>query len=70
MRICSHFHPFGGWKKSALFVPLRCSLYGGLYRAILGEFFEAFFRSLSTRDGFLTLPNDDLAGFAPDIGKG
>ena len=30
----------------------------------MGDFFEVFFpRSLSTRDGFLTLPNDDLAGF-------
>ena len=29
----------------------------------MGEFFEVFFRSLSTRDGFLTLPNEDLAGF-------
>ena len=29
------------------------------------NFFEVFFRSLSTRDGFLTIPNDDLAGFTP-----
>ena len=35
----------------------------GLYRPFLGEFFEVFSRSLSTQDGFLTLPNDDLAGF-------
>ena len=39
--------------------------YMGLYRAFWGECFEDFFRSLSTRDGFLTLPNDDLAGFTP-----
>ena len=31
----------------------------------MGAFFEVFFHSLSTRDGFLTLPNDDLAGFTP-----
>ena len=31
----------------------------------MGAFFEDFFRSLSTRDGFLTLLNDDLAGFTP-----
>ena len=38
---------------------------GGYTGAILGDFFEVFFRSLSTRDGFLTLPNDDSAGSTP-----
>ena len=39
----------------------------GLYR--IGQFWvnfpKFFFRSLSTRDGFLTILKDDLAGFTP-----
>ena len=51
-------------------MPLQCSLYREtIYRVVLGEFFEVFSRSLSTRDGFLTLPNEQLEGFTPDIGK-
>ena len=40
----------------------RCCLYGGGY---IGQFWanvSKFFCSLSTRGGFLTLPNDDLTG--------
>ena len=54
--------------KNRVFLFIRAFLQGYIGRlngAILGEFFEVFFRSLSTRDGFLTIPNDDLAGFTP-----
>ena len=55
------FWPFHCWKKSALFCAFTV-----LNRAVWGEFFEVFFsRSLSTRDGFLTIPNEGFAGFTP-----
>ena len=39
---------------------------GELYRAFGGELFEAFFPfPFDSGDGFLTLPNEDLAGFTP-----
>ena len=49
-------------------MPLQCSLYrGGQIRHFGMNFSKFFSRSLSTRDGLLTLPNDDLAGFIPSM---
>ena len=42
----------------------RIGSHRGVYIGQFGVNFSKFFsRSFSTRDGFLTLPNDDLAGF-------
>ena len=60
------FDPFMVGRKVPFFVPLQCSLYRGGYIGHFGVNFSKFlFRSLSTRDGFLPFPNDDLAAFTP-----
>ena len=43
------------------------SIYGRLNRAFWVNFSKFFSRSLSTRGGFSTLPNEDLAGFTPCV---
>ena len=69
------FLHFFSLQKSAIFTPQdfrefwilysEWHIWGGLYRQFVAEFFEVFFLSISTQDGFITIPNDNLAGFTP-----